>query len=141
MIPSLQMVRRSPQQGPVSDSLSLRALLASAPAELRTQTFAELVRIASRSCTGATPDTHLLLTQPALRSLARRNQQLTDEIHDLDAAEARALLGGCPSSVVSVLTRGQQRGQVTANEAVLDWELSPAELAAVGAIVARVGAP
>jgi transposase len=75
-------------------------LLATAPAELREQlrstSLAELVRIAGRWRTGGTPDTHLLVTKHALRSLARRHQDLTEEIRDLDAQLARLVRQAAP---------------------------------------------
>ncbi len=66
----------------------IRALLVTAPTELREQlrsaSLQELVRTGSRWRTGSTPDTHLLVAKHALRSLARRHQDLTGEIRDLD---------------------------------------------------------
>jgi transposase len=100
MIRSLQVVRRSAQKARARAANQLRALLVTAPAELREQlrstTLAELVRIASRWRTGATPDTHLLVTKHALRSLARRHQELTEEIVDLDAQLARLVQQAAP---------------------------------------------
>jgi transposase len=100
MIRSLQLVRRSAQKARSQAANQLRALLVTAPAELREQlrstTIAELVRLASRWRTGAIPDTHLLVTKHALRSLARRHQELTEEIRDLDAQLARLVQQAAP---------------------------------------------
>jgi transposase len=100
MIRSLQLVRRSAQKARSQAANQLRALLVTAPAELREQlrstTLAELVRIASRWRTGVTPDTHLLVTKHALRSLARRHQELTEEIRDLDAQLGRLVQQAAP---------------------------------------------
>src|SRR3712207_312900 len=100
MIRSLQVARRSAQKARSQAANQIRALLVTAPAELREQlrstTLAELVRTASRWRTGATPDTHLLVTKHALRSLARRHQDLTEEIRDLDAHLTRLLQQAAP---------------------------------------------
>jgi len=100
MIRSLQVVRRSAQKARAQAANQIRALLVTAPAELREQlrstTLAELVRIASRWRTGVTPDTHLLVVKHALRSLARRHQQLTEEIRDLDAQLSRLVQQAAP---------------------------------------------
>jgi transposase len=89
MIRSLQVAHRSARKARSQAANQIRALLVTAPTELREQlrstTLAELVRTASRWRTGATPDTHLLVTKHALRSLARRHQDFTEEIRDLDA--------------------------------------------------------
>jgi transposase len=100
MIRSLQVARRSAQKARSQAANQLRALLVTAPAELREQlrstTLPELVRTASRWRTGASPDTHLLVAKHALRSLARRHQDLTEEIRDLDAYLARLLRQAAP---------------------------------------------
>jgi transposase len=100
MIRALQVVRRSAQKARAQAANQIRALLVTAPAELRKQlrstTLSELVRIASRWRTGAIPDTHLLVTKHALRSLARRHQELTEEIRDLDAQLARLVQQAAP---------------------------------------------
>lgn len=100
MIRSLQVVRRSAQKARSQAANQIRALLVTAPAELREQlrstTLAELVRTASRWRTGASPDTHLLVTKHALRSLARRHQELTEEIRDLDAQLGRLVQQAAP---------------------------------------------
>jgi transposase len=101
MIRALQVVRRSAQKARSQAANQLHALLVTAPAELREQprstTLAGLVRIASRWRTGGTPDTHLLVTKHALRSLARRHQDLTEEIRDLDAQLGRLVQQAAPS--------------------------------------------
>jgi transposase len=100
MIRSLRVVRRSAQKARSQAANQLRALLVTAPAELREQlrslTLADLVRVASRWRTGASPDTHLLVTKHALRSLARRHQELTAEIRDLDAQLGRLVQQAAP---------------------------------------------
>jgi transposase len=88
MIRSLQLTRRSAQKARSQAANQLRALLVNAPAELREQlrscSITELVRVAARWRPGAEPNTHLSVTKHAMRSLARRHQQLTEEIGDLD---------------------------------------------------------
>jgi len=100
MIRSLQVARRSAQKARSQAANQIRALLVTAPTELREQlrstTLAELVRTAGRWRTGATPDTHLLVTKHALRSLARRHQDLTEEIRDLDAHLTRLIHQAAP---------------------------------------------
>jgi len=100
MIRSLRVVRRSAQKARSQAANQLRALLVTAPAELREQlrslTLADLVRVASRWRTGTSPDTHLLVTKHALRSLARRHQELTAEIRDLDAQLGRLVQQAAP---------------------------------------------
>lgn len=100
MIRSLQVVRRSAQKARSQAANQLRALLVTAPAELREQlrglTLAELVRTASHWRTGAAPDTHPQVTKHALRSLARRHQELTEEIRDLDTQLARLVQQAAP---------------------------------------------
>jgi transposase len=100
MIRSLQVARRSAQKARSQAANQIRALLVTAPAALREQlrstSLGELVRTASRWRTGATPDTHMLVTKHALRSLARRHQDLTDEIRDLDAHLTRLVHQAAP---------------------------------------------
>jgi transposase len=100
MIRSLQVARRSAQKARSQAANQIRALLVTAPTELREQlrssTLGQLVRTASRWRTGVTPDTHLLVAKHALRSLARRHQDLTEEIRDLDAHLARLVQQAAP---------------------------------------------
>jgi transposase len=100
MIRSLQVARRSAQKARTQTANQLRALLVTAPMELREQlrtaTLTELIRTASRWRSGATPNTHLLVAKHALRSLARRHQQLTEEIRDLDEHLTRLVRQAAP---------------------------------------------
>jgi transposase len=96
MIRSLQVVRRSAQKARSQAANQLRALLATASAALREQlrstTLAELQPLAHRRH----PGTHLLVTKYALRSLARRQQDRTEEIRDLDAQLRRLVRQAAP---------------------------------------------
>jgi transposase len=100
MIRSLQVARRSAQKARSQAANQIRALLVTAPTELREQlrsaSLQELVRIASRWRTGSTPDTHLLVAKHALRSLARRHRDLTEEIRDLDTHLTRLVQQTAP---------------------------------------------
>ena len=88
MIRSLQLTRRSAQKARSQAANQLRALLVTAPAdlrqELRSLSLTELVKTATRWRPGREPDSHLTVVKHALRSLARRHERLTEEIHDLD---------------------------------------------------------
>ncbi|MGH3522423.1 MAG: IS110 family transposase [Mycobacterium sp.] len=105
MIRALQVARRSAQKARSQAANQLRALLVTAPAQLREQLRAvgitELVNTAARWRTGTEPGTHLTVIKHAMRSLARRHQQLTDEIHDLDA-HLRRLIGKAAPDLIAV---------------------------------------
>lgn len=100
MIRTLHLARRSAQKARSQAANQLRALLVTAPAELREElrsaTLVELVRLAIRWRPGAEPDTHLAVAKHAMRSLARRHVQLTDEIRDLDQHLTRLVTHAAP---------------------------------------------
>jgi transposase len=103
MIRALQVARRSAQKARSQAANQLRALLVTAPGHLRdglrTVGITELVRIAARWRTGSEPDTHLAVTKHAMRSLARRHEQLADEIRDLDAHLDRLVRQAAPDLI------------------------------------------
>lgn len=100
MIRSLQVARRSAQKARSQAANQLRALLVTAPAELREQlrstSLQNLVQTASRWRTGDNLDTHAQAIKHALRSLARRHRDLTEEISDLDAHLSRLVARAAP---------------------------------------------
>ncbi len=59
----------------------------------------ELLRLAARWRSGAEPGTHLAVCKHALRSLARRHQQLTEEITDLDHHLTRLVTDMAPNLI------------------------------------------
>jgi transposase len=103
MIRSLQLTRRSAQKARSQAANQLRALLVTAPAdlrqELRSLTLADLVKTAARWRPGRQPHTHLAVVKHALRSLARRHQQLTEEIRDLDKHLTRLVTETAPDLI------------------------------------------
>ncbi len=103
MIRSLQLTRRSAQKARSQAANQLRALLVTAPADLRQQlrvlTLAELVRTASHWRPGREPDSHLTVVKHSLRSLARRHQQLSEEIRDLDKHLTRLVTDTAPELI------------------------------------------
>ena len=88
MIQVLRAARRSAVKARAQAANQLKALLITAPedlrAELRGLTIAKLVRRAARFRPGERPDDVASATKFALRSVARRHQQLSEEIRELD---------------------------------------------------------
>jgi len=103
MIRSLQLTRRSAQKARSQAANQLRALLVTAPAdlrqELRSLSLTELVKTATRWRPGREPDSHLTVVKHALRSLARRHERLTEEIHDLDKHLTRLVTETAPALI------------------------------------------
>ena len=103
MIRSLQLARRSAQKARSQAANQLRALLVTAPSDLRQQlrsaTLADLVHLAGQWRTGSEPGTHLAVTKHAMRSLARRHEQLSREITDLDQHLTRLVTAAAPALI------------------------------------------
>jgi transposase len=103
MIRSLQLTRRSAQKARSQAANQLRALLVTAPADLRQQlralTLTELVKTAAAWRPGREPGNHTTVVKHSLRSLARRHQQLTEEIRDLDKHLARLVTETAPDLI------------------------------------------
>jgi transposase len=103
MIRSLQLTRRSAQKARSQAANQLRALLVTAPADLRQElrplTLADLIKTTARWRPGQEPDTHLAVVKHALRSLARRHQQLSEEIRDLDKHLTRLVTQTAPDLI------------------------------------------
>ncbi len=103
MIRSLHLTRRSAQKARSQAANQLRVLLVTAPAdlrqELRSSSLVQLVRVAARWRPGAEPNTHLAVAKHAMRSLARRHEQLTEEIRDLDKHLTRLVTQAAPALI------------------------------------------
>jgi transposase len=88
MIRSLHLVRRSAQKARRQAANQLHALVTTAPDELRDQlrglAIDKLVALARTWRPGDNPASLTAASKLALRSLARRYQDLTEEIHALD---------------------------------------------------------
>ncbi|MDX3663060.1 IS110 family transposase [Streptomyces sp. ID05-26A] len=88
MIRALHLTRRSAQKSRRQAANQLHALIVTAPDELRDQlrglTIPQLIKRALSWRPGTTPATTTSVTKLALRSLARRYHQLSEEINDLD---------------------------------------------------------
>ena len=103
LIRTLMVTRRSAMKARTQTVNQLGALLVTAPAELREQLRStatkRLVDIATGWRPGAAPHTTLQVTKLAMRSLARRYQQLNDEITILDRHLARLTEQAAPQLV------------------------------------------
>lgn len=103
MIRALQVARRSAQKARSQAANQLHALLVTAPAQLRDQLraagIAELVSTAARWRTGTEPGTRFAVVKHAMRSLARRYEQLTAEIRDLDTHLERLIRKTAPDLI------------------------------------------
>jgi transposase len=93
MIRALQVARRSATKARTQAANQLRALLVTAPADLRQQlrttSLADLIRVTSTWRPGTRPNSPTSITKLAMRSIARRYQQLDDELTELDQHLAR----------------------------------------------------
>jgi hypothetical protein len=103
MIRILRAARRSAVKARSQAANQLKAMLITAPEELRTElrglTLAKLVRRAARFRPGDHPDDVSLATKFALRSVARRYQQLSEEMRDLDVQLSRLVTETAPDLV------------------------------------------
>ena len=103
MIRILRAARRSAVKARTQAANQLKAMLITAPEELRVElgglTVAKLVRRAAHFRPGDHPDDVSLATKFALRSVARRYQQLSEEMRDLDAQLSRLVTETAPALV------------------------------------------
>lgn len=103
MIRMLRLTRRSAVKNRTMTINQLAALVTTAPDELRARlrglTTAKLVAVAAKFRTGDEPDTVLEMTRYALRELARRHQQLSDQIARLDAQLDRLVAAAAPELI------------------------------------------
>jgi transposase len=103
LIRTLMLTRRSAMKARTQTMNQLGALLVTAPAELREQLrnipTKQLVNIAAGWRPGAQPSTAIQVTKLAMRSLARRYQQLDEEITVLDQHLARLTEQAAPQLI------------------------------------------
>ncbi len=131
LIRVLQLTRRSAIKARTQTANQLAALLVTAPADLREQVRSastkQLVQTAVNWRPGAQPDTPLQVTKLAMRSLARRYQQLEAEITELDrhlsrlvdqaAPQLLAVKGLGPQTVAALLVAVGDNPERMRNEA------------------------
>lgn len=100
MIRVPRAARRSAVKARAQAANQLKGLLITAPEDLRTElrglTVAKLVRRAARFRPGDLPDDVGAATKLALRSLARRHRQLSEEIRELEAQLKRLVTETAP---------------------------------------------
>jgi transposase len=98
---TLQLVQRSALKARTQAANQLRALLVTAPEELKTGLLglstAKLVAKAARFRSGGLPEDLRASTKLAMRSIARRYQQLSEEIAELEEQIARLVSEAVPA--------------------------------------------
>lgn len=103
MIRVLRAARRSAVKARAQAANQLKGLLITAPenlrAELRKLSVAKLVRRATGFRPGGSPNDVASATKLALRSVARRHRQLSEEIRELDAQLGRLVTETAPALV------------------------------------------
>ena len=103
MIRVLRAARRSAVKARAQAANQLKGLLITAPEDLRTElrglTVAKLVRRAAGFRPGDLPDDVASANKLALRSIARRHRQLSEEIRELDAQLGRLVTEAAPALV------------------------------------------
>ncbi len=103
MIRALRSARRSAVKARVGAINLLKAMLITAPEELRQRLRGtptkELVAVAARFRPGGDPEDVEAATRFALRSVARRHQALSEEIAELDAQLERLVAQAAPGLV------------------------------------------
>lgn len=102
MVRALRVARRSAVKARTQAANQLRALLVTAPEELRAKmrglSTARLVAMAARFCRSAfITDGLTAATKLAMRSVARRHQQLSEEIGELDEQLTRLVAEAAPA--------------------------------------------
>ncbi len=101
MVRALHVVRRSAVKARTQAANQLRALLVTAPeelkAELRGLSTAKLVAIAARFRPGGHPKDLRAATKLAMRSVARRHRRLSEEIAELEEQIARLVAEAVPA--------------------------------------------
>jgi transposase len=147
MIRTLRSARRSALKARTQAVNQLRALLITAPEELRSElrglSTARLVARASRLRPGANPPDVEAATKFALRSVARRYHQLSEEISELDEQLDRLIAQAAPEllALESVSTDTAASLMITAgdNPERLKSEAAFAHLCGVAPIPASSG--
>lgn len=101
MVRALRVVRRSAVKARTQAANQLRALLVTAPEELRAKlrglSATKLVATASRFRPGTLTDDLAAATKLAMRSVARRHRRLSEEIAELDKQLARLVAEAAPA--------------------------------------------
>lgn len=101
MVRALQVVRRSALKARTQAANQLRALLVTAPEELKTGLLglstAKLVAKTARFRSGGLPEDVRDSTKLAMRSVARRYQRLSEEIAELEEQIARLVFEAVPA--------------------------------------------
>jgi transposase len=103
MIRALRTARHSAVKARSQATNQLQALVVTAPETLRKRlrglSTRELVAVAARFCLGSDPADVQTATRFALRSVARRHQQLSEEIAELDEQLDRLVAEAAPDLV------------------------------------------
>jgi len=103
MIRVLRAARRSAVKARAQAANQLKGMLITAPEDLRTElrglTVAKLVRRAARFRPGDLPEDTTSATKFALRSIARRHQQFSEELKELDGQLSRLVREAAPALV------------------------------------------
>jgi transposase len=101
MVRTLHVARRSALKARTQAANQLRALLVTAPEELRAQlralSTAKLVAAAARFRPGGLPKDLQAATKLAMRSIARRHRRLSEEIAELEGQIARLVSEAVPA--------------------------------------------
>ena len=101
MVRVLHVVRRSAVKARTQAANQLRALLVTAPEDLKTElaglSTAKLVAIAARFRPGSSPDDVRTATKLAMKSVARRHLRLSEEIAELEEQIARLVAEAVPA--------------------------------------------
>ena len=102
MVRTLHVARRSALKARTQAANQLRALLVTAPEELRAQlrglsTAKKLVAAAARFRPGGLPKDLQAATKLAMRSIARRHRRLSEEIAELEGQIARLVSEAVPA--------------------------------------------
>jgi transposase len=147
MIRALRATRRSAVKARTQAANQMKALLVSAPEELRAQlrdlSTARLVCRASRFRLGENPHSVMAATKLSLRSVARRYQHLCEEIHELDEQLDRLVAEAAPELMavdgVSTDTAASLLITVGDNPERLNSEAAFANLCGVAPIPASSG--
>jgi transposase len=111
MIRALRVARRSAMKSRTQAVNQLKALIITAPDDLRDDIRrlhrAELIRTVTRWRPGAQPDTLMTVTKLAMKSIAHRYQQLDDEITELDR-HLKRLVGQAAPDLMAVKGLGAE---------------------------------
>ena len=146
-IRALRVVRRSAVKGRTQTMNQLRALLLTGPAELREQLRSLSPTVLITTCARLRPTAELAdpeqAVKAAVRRLARRHQQLTEEVRDADADLAPLVAAAGPRLLalqgVGVDVAGQLLSSAGDNPQRLHSEAAFAHLCGVAPIPASSG--